>query len=409
MARTLSSAKDISTARSISSTRGCNTCLTVLAFFGLLAEFFGSAFRMNDFIYNGPVDGHGDLYVTTERLLPLLHDHTRKLVRWKESFKWMLKIRNLMYGREEYLKHCLRVANLWLGNTEIRRRCSNRPVVFESCCALGEALQGYQKSTRIDGTWLFFEPVEESYTFLQLRLRNAGWCPSFMSRCEDLKVASVYFLSHFPNPGRGKCHRDCCSSRCNANQIRKEDYFTKTAKHINSECAYITADAETLITTLKRGRIPLISGITDDDTLGYRIEFVDADADTRYIAVSHVWSDGMGNPNSKSLPLCQLQVLIERCREAARCYGILHPLIWLDTICCPIAPSEGHKLIMNMMRRIYHEAYIVLVLDTYMLEQHSSMRSERELMYMLLICRWFPAPLDFTGSCFGLSTCHCSR
>ena len=30
-----------------------------------------------------------------------------------------------------------------------------------------------------------------------------------------------------------------------------------------------------------------------------------------YIAISHVWSDGLGNPNENSLPLCQPEFLYD--------------------------------------------------------------------------------------------------
>lgn len=41
-----------------------------------------------------------------------------------------------------------------------------------------------------------------------------------------------------------------------------------------------------------------------------------------------------------------------------------HPLIWLDTLCCPAEEGEGKNVGIEKIRLVYREASSVLVLDS---------------------------------------------
>jgi hypothetical protein len=109
------------------------------------------------------------------------------------------------------------------------------------------------------------------------------------------------------------------------------------------------------------GGIPLVSATLSkrgDPLLRIRRKM----ASDCYIALSHVWSDGLGNPNDNALPVCQI-------RRIGHCLQTLpHPhytgytsvsfellsaetirmnitvrraararLLWMDTLCIPVA------------------------------------------------------------------------
>lgn len=84
-----------------------------------------------------------------------------------------------------------------------------------------------------------------------------------------------------------------------------------------------------------------------------------------YVAVSHVWGDGLDNPRANALPNCQIsrpQVMVNK----------LFPVwywpvpFWIDTLCVPIHPSHK-KQALKHLDWIYKSATKVLVLARTML------------------------------------------
>ena len=80
-----------------------------------------------------------------------------------------------------------------------------------------------------------------------------------------------------------------------------------------------------------------------------------------YIAISHVWSQGLGNRHSNTIWLCQLQRLQ---RYANRLVPPAHrPVpIWIDTICVPLEADARMEAI-KTMDAVYQNALAVLVVD----------------------------------------------
>ena len=69
----------------------------------------------------------------------------------------------------------------------------------------------------------------------------------------------------------------------------------------------------------------------------------------KYVAISHLWADGLGNPVGNSLPECQILQIIQCIRQANRdqakrpladrlslATGSKHVLFWLDVFCVPL-------------------------------------------------------------------------
>ncbi|KAL4901111.1 hypothetical protein BDW74DRAFT_170459 [Aspergillus multicolor] len=100
-----------------------------------------------------------------------------------------------------------------------------------------------------------------------------------------------------------------------------------------------------------------------------------------YVAISHVWADGKGNPRANALPQCQLD-------RIQRLVGAIHwegrrPLtgppgsdgvgFWMDTLCIPVGEEwkDLRDKAITTMRRVYAEAKAVLVLDDWLQEIRS--------------------------------------
>lgn len=95
----------------------------------------------------------------------------------------------------------------------------------------------------------------------------------------------------------------------------------------------------------------------------------------RYIAISHVWSDGLGNAKRNALPLCQFLDLQRMVNELDGDKDKKPPTpFWLDTLCIPTTSPNKEKGIRSMSR-VYEYSDKVLVLDKDLVEfgQHNGL------------------------------------
>ena len=77
-----------------------------------------------------------------------------------------------------------------------------------------------------------------------------------------------------------------------------------------------------------------------------------------YLAISHVWADGLGSTSEAGLPRCQ----VERLAALARSLVPESGAFWIDSLCVPRA-SDLRKTAIKAMGRTYKDAFAVLVLD----------------------------------------------
>ena len=150
------------------------------------------------------------------------------------------------------------------------------------------------------------------------------------------------------------------TSHCAANQITNHDYRPTHAANClePSSCTFTEASQEELASILEAGSIPLIQYDGQD-----QICLIKSEKRMRYVAISHVWSQGKGNPVSNSLHQWRLSYINQR-------VNALYPendepiLFWIDTICCPIRPAHAYQLALGRMAETYEDADKVLVLDS---------------------------------------------
>ena len=104
---------------------------------------------------------------------------------------------------------------------------------------------------------------------------------------------------------------------------------------------------------------------------GLSMDIVALTSTTPYVAVSHVWSQGLGNSSSNALRMCQLIRLchyVQALDRMTRPGQQKQPLtLWLDTVCChvacDVATAAGRKSALKLMHETYARATHVLVLD----------------------------------------------
>lgn len=219
---------------------------------------------------------------------------------------------------------------------------------------------------------------------------EGGWCPGDISRMTDSfrSIAAYYYFSNFkPDPAHPNLHEACPFYGCTLSAPAEP-------RHMSPDCTcpgMISLSEESLIEIYEQDCIPCFSiGRTSDGSLGIALNAISLDSaaqkdpSNRYVALSHVWTEGMGNPAANALPFCQLsyvqywamlaQQIVDKA-EAAERHGNPNSTgvdvsrtpqnepvnLWIDTMCCPSTPGPGKNLCLAKMCDIYANAHAVLV------------------------------------------------
>lgn len=168
------------------------------------------------------------------------------------------------------------------------------------------------------------------------------------------------------------------------------DNNTYRTKHVQEPCACIDAVEDGVIRQVRRvlseGNIPVITvAERADRSAACEVRTHCSERGIRYVAITHVWLDGLGNNDRNSLPLCQLlrlQRLVNNLYEP----GDWPIPFWIDTISVPLEP-EARKLAIIDLDRTYKEAEKVLVLDSTLLEAGDDLEST-EILMRIVCSNW---------------------
>ena len=126
---------------------------------------------------------------------------------------------------------------------------------------------------------------------------------------------------------------------------------------------------------VEAGTIPMLTvqDVSTEDQTAVELHvdgFTGNGEDTACIAISHVWSDMLGNPLENAMPACQLLKLQRTVNSMTEQYksgwspgkAAVKIGFWIDTICVP-HDAEVKKLALAQMYSIYKDSNAVLVLD----------------------------------------------
>ncbi|RYP30362.1 hypothetical protein DL767_006270 [Monosporascus sp. MG133] len=275
-------------------------------------------------------------------------------------------------------------------------------------------------------------------TLAVTRMMEAGWCP------RDIAISREFFTeipmfcaSYMERRTMPFDHWDCAGDTCRLNYIDETTYVTQHREK-GCQCEHVYPDQSEILRILDQGEIPVICLTSPGkDAAESTILDVKVKAGSRihsYIAVSHVWSDGLGNPTTNSLPLCQLQFLYERLvdmqwdetinvmksinddfeydnKTEMMAVGMMgkalkalapsvqrlgnpirvyrqRPLsIWIDTLCVPLDPQH-RKLAISRMKEVYAMASMTIVLDSELLVFDHKECPDEELAIRLGLTGW---------------------
>lgn len=348
-------------------------------FFGLIHEILGSLVAPEDFIYTCEDQCGYTKAVSTSKLINALEE-------WVAHVQAGRADPSVTYA---HVAKCLCLTHAALSIPAIRSNFD--PSIKLSLASLGQtftyaANKAFNvtdpavQDDRCPSTWR--QLIDDDYW--KRRLLAHGWCVTEVKLILDttLSIQTLYFLDCLDKMDSGYSHRTCDTQQCMAYQNDLGQYQTQ---HVSKECdcAELSIDSDALYDILRTGALPLIR-VGRSKTLGELcVEIVASQPTSRYVALSHVWADGLGNPYANALPHCQLsnlEKIIQELNRTARSRDVQDHrvndegveekeeeeeeiLFWCDTLCCPVQPTEAKHLALEYMYNTYQNATHVLVLD----------------------------------------------
>jgi len=179
-----------------------------------------------------------------------------------------------------------------------------------------------------------------------------GWCPFAIhllsGKISILGYASTCrpYIRETPTE-----HDKCTTESCIRNTIDTSNYTTKHTTPA-CDCENLKPSLEIVVGCLSDGKIPVIL-TTPDGGLGLGSD----SSQTPYVAVSHVWADGLGSTTEGGLPACQIRRL-----AAVTAQLVPGGAFWMDALCIP-EKRDMRKRAIGLMARTYRDATAVLVVD----------------------------------------------
>jgi Heterokaryon incompatibility protein (HET) len=113
---------------------------------------------------------------------------------------------------------------------------------------------------------------------------------------------------------------------------------------------------------LNRRQIPVITFkflLDDKGIMHINLDVSNSENTLGYVAISHVWADGLGNQTKNELPLCQIFRVAHLSRQVS---GKESVPVWIDTLCVPRDRDQRVKAL-DLMNDTYKFSDHVLVLD----------------------------------------------
>lgn len=372
-------------------------------FFGLVIEFF-AAFGMNittqQLLYPNAYN------VDTSTLPDLLVQLKKSWTKPKDQATAQAVSQMLTLAQNTLDRFCTYVpkASMWAGISRPSWPVGDKIAMsmMAICCTLRTAAGDILDMV----VTLEVEKGMATSSLLRHRLEQK-WCKyDVATTMDNFEVDGHYYLAAARSPSQEylEAHSDCTESGC-AFKMDETNYLTRHAPEYHKPgCQeHIGWGGQLGPERTMHNWIEAVCQIIDRDATPYglwvaqyrktwSVEYhIKGERKPPYIAISHIWSDGMGNPRENSLPECQIeriQGMVDEIDYPGR-NGNKTVGFWMDTLCVPVEDqlrAYRKKSIANM-RHIYKNAVAVLVLDPW-LQKIPSTAPTTEILARLCQSAW---------------------
>ncbi|KAI3595831.1 het domain protein [Moniliophthora roreri] len=230
---------------------------------------------------------------------------------------------------------------------------------------------------RLFGTWSHQWTVAVLYRQM---MQADGWCPTIFSRIHGGSLcllaytrAHQPFIRNVPDEHQ-HCREDHCAVAC-------IDTATYRTRHVTGscQCTFIRPPMDHILHSLEHGNIPIIVAEPHRGPVTVRLS-----SDGPYIAISHVWADGLGSTSEDGLPSCQMDRLIKLVQHLL---PDSEGAFWIDSLCVP-AERAARKRAIILMAQTYQQAEAVLVIDASIIAQCSVNAPLEENLLRIATSSW---------------------
>ncbi|KIW13128.1 hypothetical protein PV08_08315 [Exophiala spinifera] len=228
------------------------------------------------------------------------------------------------------------------------------------------------------------------------KMKEHGWCPSDIHMLqESLTPVGMYFASLCQprmaqhDHTRSKCDRNVCYCM-NINDTADNAFVPTHTADCDGQCALEDTHHSLLKALTGEDTLPVVSlEENTDGKFSLVMSALKLGQDQNYIAISHVWMEGLGNPRQNALPTCQLRRIQDFVTAAS--HGQTK-YFWIDTLCVPqdsFNPKSQPSRIRAMcdMEVVYRSSLAVLVLDPQLLSISQGAAPEEQLV-RIVCCSW---------------------
>lgn len=158
---------------------------------------------------------------------------------------------------------------------------------------------------------------------------------------------------------------------------------------VGCKCKLVRLGNDALNSAAKNGRAVIVSVDESNPASPLRkneIDLSQPNEETRFIAISHVRAEGLGNSMDSLLPLCQIRLLQTYANNLEGTETTEHVLFWIDSLCVP-SNKRTKKVAVRNLRQVFTQAWAVLVLDPTIM-QSTSISTDEERLSIIGTSAW---------------------
>ncbi|KAJ8080956.1 hypothetical protein PM082_017791 [Marasmius tenuissimus] len=324
----------------------------------------------------------GGTVLIDENLPDLLADwrcRIKRLGRSEECRKWFGRVEEALRFAHRFLLMevtRLRSSPFRLANVLWESHCA----ILLTCAAIGEVLHSSRRifPPEFPRQSLSWSLIDDFADLNALDMLKNGWCPFVVRIVRGSGICGASYAStRHPFVREGiNGHENCSEQACILNNIDTSTYHNNHTTPCCG-CTYIKPPLGSILEYLRAGEIPVVRY----DPTVRQLLALPASSTTGYVAISHVWADGLGSTTEVGLPLCQIKLLTSKV-EDTRAGNVF----WMDSLCVPAEPELRKKAI-RLMAKTYREASATLVFDSGIRHCSASAPLEEKLL-AVLSCGW---------------------
>ncbi len=380
-------------------------------YFGLLESVLGKHMHVS---YLVRADGAGKRYIFTENLHACLQAWIFKIRLADEGVK--LETHHQALKAMAYVHSWVERLNIWTNpdHAHFYKKVEETypkftqllVTILPSIVRLAEMIDSARISamppSALLSLGLAWKHPQQVRDYRERLLIEKGWCPFTIQMLSfNLSESTVDWLACLPAKASLDLHSNCSGVECVRNNIDPHDYeASHDSKLCEGGCPNVRPPIADVIGTLgnKEDSIPVLSIIDQGDGVKVSVtcrSMASPDAED-YIAISHVWVDGLGSTAEIGIPECQARRLLKLGQEVAQKPT---PRLWIDSLCIPAA-TEVRKKAIILMADTYSNASTVLVIDKTIRQQKSS-NTIQDLYCTIFSSSWMQRLWTYQEACLA--------